>query len=208
METAVDRVCASCGNTCLPDGQFCLHCGDLLPESHTRATKLTEPTNSTVQPAAGERLPVKYGGFWLRVWAGLIDIAIESVAALLLSLGVKLLLRALGVKADKAAFLTGMAFIVMLTIGAWLYCAFMESSAWRATIGKRIVGLQVVNSAGGRISFAQATIRHLMKFLSLFTAGFGFLMAGWTNRRQALHDIPCDCLVMRVPKQSICPAKE
>ena len=93
-----------------------------------------------------------------------------------------------------------MAFIVILAIGSWLYCAFAESSAWRATVGKRILGLHVVTAQGDRISFGQATARHLMKFLSLFMLMIGFMMAGWTKRRQALHDFPPDCLVTRAPQ--------
>jgi uncharacterized RDD family membrane protein YckC len=40
-----------------------------------------------------------------------------------------------------------------------------------------------------------------MKFLSLFFLTIGFMMAGWTKRRQALHDMPTDCLVIRVPRE-------
>jgi uncharacterized RDD family membrane protein YckC len=61
--------------------------------------------------------------------------------------------------------------------------------------------LQVVTASGDRLSFGQATVRHFMKFLSLFTAAIGFMMAGWTKRRQALHDMPCDCVVIRVPPE-------
>ena len=94
----------------------------------------------------------------------------------------------------------GFAYILVLSIGAWLYCAFSESSPRQATIGKRIMGLRVMNADGSRISFGEATVRHFMKFLSLFTAGVGFMMAGWTKRHQALHDIPCDCIVVRSPQ--------
>ena len=59
------------------------------------------------------------------------------------------------------------------------------------------MGLQVVTAAGGRLTFGQATVRHLMKFLSLFTLSVGFMMAGWTKRHQALHDMPVDCVVIR-----------
>jgi uncharacterized RDD family membrane protein YckC len=65
--------------------------------------------------------------------------------------------------------------------------------------GKRLLGLQVITADGGRVSFGKATERHLMKFLSLFCLTIGFMMSGWTKRRQALHDMPCDCLVIRVP---------
>ena len=75
--------------------------------------------------------------------------------------------------------------------------AFTESSNRRATVGKRIIGLQVVTSSGGKLSFGQASVRHFMKFLSLFTVAVGFLMAAWTKRHQALHDMPADCVVIR-----------
>ena len=99
---------------------------------------------------------------------------------------------------------TGIAFILILAVGSWLYCAFAESSSWQATVGKRLLGLKVISGEGGRTSFGQATVRHLMKFLSLFCLMIGFMMSGWTKRRQALHDMPCDCLVIRVPKTSFC----
>jgi uncharacterized RDD family membrane protein YckC len=69
-------------------------------------------------------------------------------------------------------------------------------------VGKRLLGLQVITAEGGRTSFGVATVRHLMKFLSLFVLTVGFLMSGWTRRRQALHDMPCDCLVIRTPEKS------
>jgi uncharacterized RDD family membrane protein YckC len=106
-----------------------------------------------------------------------------------------------GLSRITASYVTGIVFILLLTIGAWLYCAFTESSNWRATFGKRVVGLQVVTASGGKLTFGQATVRHFMKFLSLFTAAVGFMMAGWTKRRQALHDMPSDCVVIRVPPQ-------
>ena len=101
------------------------------------------------------------------------------------------------------SYLTGIAFIAVLTSGGWLYGAFSESSKWRATIGKRIIGLEVVNASGGKLTFGQASIRHFMKFLSLFTLGVGFMMAGWTKRRQALHDMPADTVVIRVAEPSL-----
>ena len=149
---------------------------------------------------------VEYGGFWRRTGAGTIDVALEAAVAFLVTYFVidKLLDRIgqmLGYDRWMSKVAAGMAYILVLSIGAWLYAAFSESSWRRATIGKRIMGLQVVTAGGGKVSFGQATIRHFMKFLSLFTAGVGFMMAGWTKRHQALHDIPCDCVVIRVPQE-------
>ena len=206
MAVAVQPVCVSCGNPALPDGKFCLFCGDVLTASPEKATVITDLSNPKAESDAATPEPPEYAGFWLRVWAGIIDVFIEVIGALLFSLVVYyaillLIDRSYGLTHATAAYVSGIAAIAFLTIEAWLYCAFTESSSHRATLGKRIVGLQVVTSSGDKLSFGQATVRHFMKFLSLFTAAVGFMMAGWTKRRQALHDMPSDCVVIRVPPE-------
>jgi uncharacterized RDD family membrane protein YckC len=206
MEMVLDEVCASCGNSRLPDGRFCLFCGDLLTDSSLEAVRRVQ--GARAYPNSVPSLPdtVEYAGFWLRVWAGVIDVCLEALGALVLTLAIDYALRRtgrlLGISPFVSKVATGMAFILILAVGSWLYCAFAESSAWRATVGKRLLGLQVVTSDGDKISFGQATVRHLMKFLSLFCLTVGFMMSGWTKRRQALHDMPCDCLVIRAPGKS------
>jgi len=206
METAVQQVCSSCGNPLTPDGEFCLFCGDVLK----RPAQPPLPPTSRAGPHAPPPEPkptFEYAGFWLRVWAGFIDIALEAAVTLLITLFVdsamKIVSSRYGLSSITARYVTGIISIFVLTIGAWLYCAFSESSAWRATLGKRVIGLQVLTASGQKLSFGAATVRHFMKFLSLFTAGVGFMMAGWTKRRQALHDMPQDCIVVRVAEPSL-----
>ena len=202
MEATEQQVCSSCGNPVLPDGEFCLYCGDLL----TDASQDLPPSKSG-EPAPGPVTPLEYAGFWLRVWAGSIDIALEALVALLVTVIVDFVMRftspKFGLSPITARYVTGIAFIFVLAIGSWLYAACSESSRWRATLGKRIVGLQVLTSGGRQLSFGQATVRHFMKFLSLFTATVGFMMAGWTRRRQALHDMPSDSVVVKVSEPSL-----
>jgi uncharacterized RDD family membrane protein YckC len=207
MEAAVQHVCSNCGNPLLADGKFCLFCGDVLAETAEKPVSVVRKAAETPATNTTAHLPAEYAGFWLRVWAGAIDVTLEALAALLLTLivgyTVKLIGSRSGLSPITGSYLTGIAFIAVLTIGAWLYCAFSESSKWRATIGKRIIGLEVVNASGGKLTFGQASVRHFMKFLSLFTVAVGFMMAGWTKRRQALHDIPADCVVIRVAQPSL-----
>ena len=202
MESVVDEVCGSCGSSRLPDGNFCLFCGDVLREAAAPAVNAAFPSNRV--PNTADK--VEYAGFWLRFLAGAIDVGVEVVGALLITLAIDFVLRhfghTFGIDRWDAKVFAGFAYIPILAIGSWLYCAFTESSSWRATLGKRLLGLQVMNLDGGRVSFGQATVRHFMKFLSFFSLMIGFMMAGWTKRRQALHDIPTDCLVIRVPPKS------
>jgi len=213
MPTAIaPEVCASCGSRALPDGDFCLFCGDVLTESG-KLLCVSSANSPGSHPASGNiplSVPVEdreFAGFWRRVWAGLVDVSLEIMAALLIAklidVAFDLAGRALGIEPESAAYVTGFSFIVLLAVGGWLYAALSESSRYRATIGKRLMRLQVVTATGDKLTFNQASARHVMKFLSLFTLGVGFLMASFTKRRQALHDLPNDCLVIRVPEERL-----
>jgi len=76
-----------------------------------------------------------------------------------------------------------------LAIGCgWLYAAWWESSPRQATIGKRWMGLRVVDERGERISFLRATGRYAAKYLSALPCFLGFIMALFSSRGRALHD--------------------
>ena len=80
----------------------------------------------------------------------------------------------------------------------WLYHALMESSEWQATLGKKVLGLVVTDMAGRRVSFGRATGRHFAKIITNMVPAFiGYIMAGFTERKQALHDMIAGCLVRR-----------
>jgi len=206
MAVAVQQVCSSCGNPLLPDGEFCLFCGDVLSRPAHPEAKFGHPSNLT-ERTLETKASLEYAGFWLRVWAGSIDVALEVLVALVVTAIFDVVMRLItpryGLSPITARYFSGIVFIFVLSVGAWLYCAFSEGSRWHATLGKRIVGLQVLTSSGGQLSFGQATVRHFMKFLSLFTATVGFMMAGWTRRCQALHDMPSDCIVVKVAEPSL-----
>jgi uncharacterized RDD family membrane protein YckC len=87
----------------------------------------------------------------------------------------------------------------------WLYFAVFESSHWQATIGKRLCGLIVVTEDGSRLSFARATGRFLGKYISGLILSVGYLMAAFTARKQALHDIMAGTLVLRRDAPAIAP---
>jgi len=79
----------------------------------------------------------------------------------------------------------------------WLYYALMESSKHQATIGKLALGLKVTDMNGQRISFARATGRYFGKIISGMILLIGYIMAGFTEKKQALHDIMANCLVVK-----------
>ncbi|MBU0560532.1 MAG: RDD family protein [Bacteroidota bacterium] len=86
--------------------------------------------------------------------------------------------------------------IVISTLVQWLYYALMESSAKQATVGKIILNLRVTDMEGNRISFAKATGRYFGKIISSLLLNIGYIMAAFTDKKQALHDIMANCLVL------------
>jgi uncharacterized RDD family membrane protein YckC/Tfp pilus assembly major pilin PilA len=122
-----------------------------------------------------------YSGFWRRFAAFIIDYIVMIIVFFIAAWAL------IGVKAGGT---------LLPLIGGWLYFALMESSAQQATLGKRVLGIKVTSSSGDRIGFGRATGRYLAKFLSGVTLGFGYLMIVFTSRRQGLHDMIADTLVV------------
>jgi uncharacterized RDD family membrane protein YckC len=78
----------------------------------------------------------------------------------------------------------------------WLYFALLESSRLQATLGKLALAIKVITLDGGRIGFWRATLRTIAKYLSAAILMIGFIMAGLTRRKQALHDYIAGTLVI------------
>ena len=78
-----------------------------------------------------------------------------------------------------------------------LYFTFMESSKYQATIGKIALGLIVTDINGGKLDFSKAFIRNICKIISNVTMLIGYIMAGFTEKKQALHDMIASTLVVK-----------
>jgi uncharacterized RDD family membrane protein YckC len=82
-------------------------------------------------------------------------------------------------------------------LAAWFYFAVLQSSPWQATLGKKAVGLYVCDIEGHRLTFSPAIGRNFTKCLSTLSVGIGYMMCGFTKKKQALHDMIASCLVLR-----------
>lgn len=118
-----------------------------------------------------------HAGFWRRSAAYLLDVLIISIPGFIV-----LIVPLLG--------------ILIYIAGYWLYFALQESSAAQATLGKRAMGLIVTDGKGQRLGFGQATGRFFAAAISQITFYIGYMLAGWTTRKQALHDLVADTCVV------------
>jgi len=149
---------------------------------------------------------VGYGGFWIRVLAAIIDgilvrVVVHPVAAIFGIGGLAASGLGLGLRHGVASLpllIFGSGVLAVFTIGAsWLYEAVMLSSPYQATLGKMIFGMKVTDLNGNRISFGRATGRHFAKWISGMILCIGYLMVGFTERKQGLHDLLAGTLVRR-----------
>lgn len=148
---------------------------------------------------------VVYAGFWKRVAAYLIDAMVIGAASQIVQLvvlGLFFGFNASSMSDPETMFASGTGilfvlalYLVPLAMNAAYYAAFHASSK-QATLGKMAVGIKVVRTAGTRISLARGVGRFFAAMLSGLMLGVGFLMAAFTERKQGLHDMICDTLVV------------
>jgi uncharacterized RDD family membrane protein YckC len=148
--------------------------------------------------------PPMYAGFWLRFVAWLLDAIllglVNFVLGVFIGIGGSPLFG--GHHNNGAPFTQiGMALSgnVVSILTGWLYFSLMETSLFQATLGKMALSLVVTDLSGQPITFGRATGRYFGKIISGFTILIGYMMAGWTQQKQALHDIMAGCLVLRKP---------
>lgn len=124
---------------------------------------------------------VDYAGFWIRFVASFIDGLVLTIPNVLLSFLI-----------EEPALASMLSLLVF-----WPYYAFMESSEGQATIGKKVMKIKVTDLNGERITFARATGRYFAKIPSAIILLIGYLMAAFTSKKQALHDMIAGTLVLK-----------
>src|ERR1700680_311986 len=208
--------CSRCGIRVEEGNRFCQACGQAVGAAVTVAPAAASALPPLVAVSAPVSTPQPYAGFWERFAAYLIDglilaIPFWLVVGVLISMfgGLGILIHRIPVDSHPAdpreamalvtpffmAFFLGwLAFLILL----WLYFAGMESSARQATFGKSVMSLRVTNYEGQRISFGHATGRFFAKLISgMIPLLIGYLMAAFTEKRQALHDMIAGTLVLK-----------
>lgn len=140
-----------------------------------------------------------FAGFWKRFFAFLIDCFILFVLTMIAyAILIVLSFFVLSSEYYSDIWLNGVsAFLYLFSFCLPIfYWTLFEASSWQATPGKMLLGIKVCDEQGKPLKFAQSLGRNLGKIVSNFTVYIGYAMAGFTVKRQALHDKMSGCLVI------------
>ena len=146
-------------------------------------------TLQTVELAEGMEIHLRTAGPFLRFMAFLLDCLVKLIAFGILNLLVVIFMPLLGGNVTEAfRLLSG--FVIW-----WFYDVLFEVSPWGATIGKRVLGLRVVDEAGGGIRLGPSMIRNFIRLMEVFLP-FVPLIIFFNPRFQRLGDLAAGTLVV------------
>jgi uncharacterized RDD family membrane protein YckC len=163
---------------------------------------------------------------WRRVAAYLVDYAILFAVLISVQAGIVALGRGFPYRLLQEGWQIELWVLLSISLPTWLYFAFAEQSPWQATLGKRLLGLQVMTVGGERLAFWRALLRTLIKLipwelthltllvptplwwdasptlrpgLAIVYILLGvYLVTMWLNpRRQSIHDLIARSVVVR-----------
>jgi uncharacterized RDD family membrane protein YckC len=120
---------------------------------------------------------MKYAGFWVRAVAYIIDGVICGA--------VDFFSTSFTVENSPASLLVSF----LIALG---YTAGLTSSHFQGTLGKKILGLKVVDLNGSRISFGKATVRFFASILSGLILGIGFLIVAFNSKNPIKYVVTRD----------------
>ncbi|WP_164462073.1 RDD family protein [Bacillus sp. FJAT-42376] len=136
--------------------------------------------------------PVKHAGFWLRFAAYVIDGFIVSIFMYLfifLIAGAAMGSSILSGNPDDiniVVVIAGYAFFLLVVLA---YYIAMPVTKWQGTIGKKLVGIKIVDRYGQKLTIGKSVLRYLSMIVTGFTFGVGYIITAFTERKQALHDL-------------------
>jgi len=210
-------ICASCGATAKEGAAFCGACGKpIIGYNVGQASAGSIPGGAVVAGGAVAGGDTgRYAGFWLRFVAAIIDglilgVPFGFVVVMIVMSALPGLMQMQNQQSPNPVaivmlILPRIFFIIVLAaVASWLYFALCESSQWQATLGKKALGLYVTDLGGSRVTFGRASGRFwggrglsMVPYLGGLYYLVDCIMAGVTEKKQALHDMIAGCLVQR-----------
>ena len=136
---------------------------------------------------------LEYAGFWIRLGAGAIDLA------------VLVLIHYVIYKMVSGSFSTSTTLIILIVSFIILSCAYLIGFwTWRGqTPGKMITGIKVIRTNSSPFTFPNALLRYLGYIVSTLIVFIGFILIAVDTRKQGLHDRIADTYVVKLPVRQV-----
>jgi len=137
---------------------------------------------------------IEYAGFWIRVWASIIDsilIGLVSFPLLIWIYGMAYFdSETTGIIAGPADFLISWIFPAVAVLVFWTYKS--------ATPGKMVISAKIVDAqTGDKPSTGQLIGRYLSYFISSIPLGLGIIWVAFDKKKQGWHDKLAGTVVVR-----------
>lgn len=171
--------CAKCGKSYQADFKICPYCN----KKETSTAPLRDNFGNYRERTLVKYFQYKQADFPLRIAAMMIDFIILIIPIAIL-----------------IYFTKGIGVLLSVIIG-WAYYALLESSSLQGTIGKFALKIEVTDLEGQPINLLQATKRYFAHYLSILTFGAGFIILAFNDKKQAIHDLLADCMVLDAVQQ-------
>nr|WP_181884567.1 RDD family protein [Neobacillus piezotolerans] len=139
--------------------------------------------------AAIKNPPLRFAGFWMRFWAYLLDLIVVGSLFRLLA---KPIFRILDIEPSGGLFSAGTIVSAMIF---YLYFVLM-TKYFRQTLGKMVFGLAVIGINGGRLTWMDILFREWIGRFISSTIVVLYLIPAFHPRKQGLHDLFADTVVV------------
>jgi len=157
-----------------------------------------KPFRTPDHPSPDGRIMKTPAGFWRRLGAGTADFLLCLVLYALVYVGA---VKTLDYLESDLVFDIFQQVIPGFFIFLFLYNLILEATPLQATMGKLLFDIRVFDRNGRRAGAVSTLVRHLVKLLTLLTAGIGFIMAAFRKDKLAVHDLLSGCSVMVIRKK-------
>lgn len=209
----VGEVVPGAGRPAVAAATFATAPADAAPEASANPYAVAEPVSPYAPPRASVEEThevvlgheIVYAGFWKRVAASIIDSIVAGIAGAIVQMVLMMVFFGIGIgltgspedmfSSGGAIALLVLVYLIPLGLQA-LYFAMFHASSKQATLGKMAVGIKVTDDDGGRISLARGIGRYFAYIVSSLILCIGLIMAAFTDRKRALHDMMAGTLVV------------
>jgi uncharacterized RDD family membrane protein YckC len=144
-----------------------------------------------------EEFALEYAGFWVRLGANVIDIAIIALFLYAVYL-IILEFTNITIFWILSYFATGCIIwflVIVYFAGFW---------AWRGqTPGKMIMGIKIIRTDSSPITLSYSLYRFVGYIVCMFTLCIGFIWVAFDKRKQGLHDKIADTYVVKLPVRQV-----